>query len=219
MPLIRRYGPFLPFALVVVIAVAGGQINSVDARGRVVDDTDDLPVGGLDIHYGSRVVVSTADGSYVMTALPRGARLTAQKPGYARSTTTAESDSLRLIPLTITFEVKDESTGKGIDMPEARQPASVRVGTGSASGEMVVGPYPARDKPVIICAKGYESKEVFARGVLMDVLLQPGGEGCPPLPTAPPVQTVPPSPSGLRLPSGLPSPILGSPIPSPSSSP
>lgn len=178
--------------------VVGGLINSVDAHGRVVDDTDNTPVTGIAVYYGSRVVIADANGYYAMTALPRDAQLVAQKAGYSRSRATPLSTELRLVPLTITFEVKDEITGKGIDTPEARQPADIRIGQGSASGEMVVGPYPARDRAVIICAKGYESKEVTAHGVLMDVTLKPGGSGCPPLPSSPPPAQVPsasPSPT------------------------
>jgi hypothetical protein len=204
----HRYAISLPFLLLMAATVIGGRINSVDAHGRVVDDTTDLPVSGIAVTYGSRSVVTGDDGSYVLTNLPRGARLQAQKAGYSRSFASAEATELRLTPLTITFEVKDETTSKGIDTPEARQPATVRIGTGTASGEMAVGPYPVRDKPVIICAKGYESKEVFARGVLMDVSLKPGGTGCPPLPTSPPPAQVPsPSPSATGgPPSASPSP-------------
>jgi hypothetical protein len=206
----RRYSPFLPFVLLGVVTLIGGLANSIDAHGRVVDDTDDTPVPGIAVLYGSRVAIAGPDGSYFMSALPRGARLAAQKAGYSRSSAPAESQVLRLVPLTITFEVKDETTGKGIDTPEARQPATVRIGQGSASGEMVVGPYPPRDRTVLICAKGYESKDVTPHGVLMDVTLKPGGDGCPPLPSsAPPVQTVTPSSSPASAP----------PAPTPSSTP
>lgn len=140
-----------------------------------------------------------ADGSYARSALPRGGRLVAQKAGYSRSSTAAESSELRMVPLTLTFEVADETTGTGVEIPEARQPADVRIGQGKASGKMVVGPYPNREKPVLICAKGYELKEVMAHGVLVDVLLKPGGEGCPPLPTSPPPAQVP-SPSSSATP-------------------
>lgn len=188
--------PFAPLVLVALIAVTGGRINSVDARGRVLDDTDGSPIVGISVSVGARSTVTDADGAYFLPNLPRNARLTAQKAGYSRVTAPPDATVIRLVPLTITFEVKDEATGKGIDTPEARQPADVRVGQGSASGEMVVGPYPARDRPVIICAKDHESKEVFAKGVLMDVLLRAGGTGCPPLPASPPPAQVPsPSPS------------------------
>ncbi len=199
------YAVALPFLLVLAVALVGGRINSVDAHGRVVDDTSDQPVAGIAVSYGSRTVIAGSDGSYDMPALPRGARLSAQAPGYSRSAASAEARELRLVPLTITFEVKDETTGKGIDTPEARQPAGVRIGQGSASGEMVVGPYPVRDRPVIVCAKDYEQKEVFARGVLMDVALKPGGPGCPPLPSSPPPAQVP-SPSAIPSPSASASP-------------
>lgn len=189
-----RWGPFVPFVILGMLTIVGGVPNSVDAHGRVVDDTDSTPVGNIAVYYGSRVAVAASDGSFSMTALPRDARLVAQKAGYGRSIMTPGQSELRLVPLTITFEVKDAATGNGIDTPEARQPAAVRVGQGSNSGEMVVGPYPSRDKPVIVCAKGYESREVTAHGVLMTVALTPGGTGCPPLPSsAPPVQTITPS--------------------------
>lgn len=203
----RHYGVFVALALLALVTLVGGLANSVDARGVVVDDTDDAPVAGIAVFYGTRVVVAGPDGSYEMRALPRGARLTAQKAGYTRSSTAAESSQLRLVPLTITFEVKDEVTGKGVEAPEARQPATVRLGQGSASGEMVVGPYPPRGRPLLICAKDYESKEVVPHGVLMDVTLKPGGEGCPPLPSPPPPAQVPsPSPSTTPAPSGTAAP-------------
>lgn len=191
----RFYGPFLPLALLIAVTLAGGWINSVDARGRIVDDTTDAPVPGIAVTYGSRSVLTGPDGSYVMTALPRGARLSAQRPGYGRASAPAEASVMRLVPLTITFRVKDESTGKGVDSPQARQPVQVRIATGDASGEMAVAPYPARDRPVVICANGYEPREVTARGALMEVLLKPGGVGCPPLPSpAPPVESPSPRP-------------------------
>lgn len=187
--------------------IVGGLLNSVDARGRVVDDTDNTPVGNIAVFYGSRNVVAASDGSFEMNDLPRGASLVAQQPGYARSSMAPGQSELRLVPLTITFEVKDDVTGNGIDTPEARQPADVRVGQGSSSGEMVVGPYPNRNQPVIICAKGYESKEVMAHGVMLEVRLTPGGTGCPPLPSsAPPVTTIPPSSTPRSSPSAAPQP-------------
>lgn len=154
-----------------MVTFVGGLFNSVDARGRVVDDTDNTPVPGIAVFYGSRVAIAGPDGSYEMTALPRDARLTAQKAGYSRSSTSAQSSELRLVPLTITFEVTDELTGKGIDSPEARQPDDVRIGLGSASGEMVVGPYPNREKPVLICAKGNRVGGGHGAPSPMDVLL------------------------------------------------
>lgn len=51
MPLVNRsfsshYGAFVPVVLLALIAVGGAFCNSVDARGRVVDDTDNSPVPG-----------------------------------------------------------------------------------------------------------------------------------------------------------------------------
>lgn len=210
-----RWGPFVPFVVLAVVMIAGGLVNSVDAHGRVVDDTDNTPVTDIAIYFGSRVTTAAPDGSFSMTDLPRDAHLVAQKPGYGRSVMTPGQTELRLVPLTITFEVKDADTGKGIDTPEARQPSDVRIGQGTNTGEMVVGPYPNRDKPVIICAKGYASQEVTAHGVLMTVALKPGGTGCPPLPSsAPPVQTITPSGTPPVPPSPAPSAVPSSPAPS-----
>jgi hypothetical protein len=77
---------------------------------------------------------------------------------------------------------------------------------------MVVAPYPARDKPLLICAKGYKSAEVKPKGNLQDVTLAPAaGESCPPLKSPPPA----PSPSGSPGPSGSPAPSPGTPSPTP----
>src|SRR5205814_407914 len=88
-----------------------------------------------------RLVDAGDDGTFVMENLPRGARLATTHKYYGRNDVGAEVPELRLVPLTITFEVHDSATGRGIDTPEARQPDDVQVGKGSASGEMVVGPY------------------------------------------------------------------------------
>ncbi len=189
----HRYALVVPFALLALVTLLGGAVNTVDARGRVIDDTSGEPIAGVAVSYGSRSALTDADGAYLIASLPRGARLTAQKPGYSRLTVQAEAGELRLSPLSIAFTVKDEATGKGIPQPEARQ-RERQLGKGSDSGALIVGPYPLRDAPVLICATSFESKEVTPKGATMDVLLKAGGTGCPPLPTPPP--TPAPSPSG-----------------------
>jgi len=201
----HRYAVALPFALLLLTTLVGGQLNSLDARGVVVDDTTGLPVAGVPVTYGVRTVVSGADGSYLMPALPRGARVSAQRAGYSRSTAPAEASELRLLPLTITFEISEEGAEppKKVPFPEARQQGKT-LGRGTQSGSMVVGPYPTRDTPVLICAEGYESKEVLAKGVLLELTLKPGGRGCPALPS--PSPTVSPSPGGSPAPPSSPTP-------------
>ena len=208
----------VPFALLFLGTFVGGQLNRVDAHGRVVDDTNSSPVPDVTVSFGSRATVTGADGRYELDNLPRGARLDTQQRYYGRHAVPAEQTELRIEPLTITFEVHDAATDKGVDTPEARQPDDTQIGKGTNSGEMVVGPYPARDKPVLICAKNYVSAQVTAQGYLMTVkLTAKDGADCPPLKSPPPPAQVPsPSPSASGSPGASAAP---SPSPRPSGSP
>ena len=79
------------------------------------------------------------------------------------------------------------------------------------SGNKVVSPYPGKDAKLVICAVGYDQKEITVRGVVATVELTPGTNACPPLPTPTP------SPSPSRAPTDTtPS---ASPTPSPAASP
>src|SRR5439155_26683100 len=191
----------------------------VAARGRIVDDTTGLGIPDVAVTYGSRSTATDADGRYAMDNLPRGATLATTHKYYGRNGVAADQAELRLVPLTITYEVHDAATGKGVDTPEARQPADVQVGKGTTSGEMVIAPYPARDVPLLICAKNYRSIEVQPNGNLQNVdLTFAEGQSCPtpttPAPTpTPPITPLPSGPGGPAAPSSGPSP---SPTPQPS---
>ena len=207
----HRRALVVPFAVLLVGTFVGGQLNRVDAKGHIIDDTNGSPVPDVTVSFGSRAVVTGADGSYELDNLPRGARLDTQHRYYGRNAVTAEQTELRIVPLTITFEVHDNTSDKGVDTPEARQPDDTQIGKGTASGEMVVGPYPDRSKPVLICAKDYAPEQVIPQGYLMTVHLSAqAGSSCPPLKSPPPT----PSPSPTAAPSGSPSAS-----PSPSGSP
>lgn len=204
----HRYAVFLPFALLALVTLVGGAVWSVDARGRVVDDASGEPVAEIVVSYGSRSTLSGPDGSYELRGLPRGARVSAQARGYSRSSAPAEATELRLLPLTLTFEVKEEGAAppKGVPNPEARQQGKA-VGRGTKDGSMVVAPYPARGVPVLLCAEGFESREVTPKGVLMELTMKrKEGGACPPLP----------SPSPAASPALSPTPLSPSPSPSPS---
>ena len=213
----HRYALLSPFALIALVMLLGGALNRVDAHGRVIDDTTNEPIAGVAIVYGSRSTQSGDDGTYVMENLPRGARLTTTHKYYGRNEVAADAPELRLVPLTITFEVHDAASGKGVDTPEARQPDDVQVGKGTVSGEMVVAPYPNRNVPLLICAKNYQSTRVTAKGNLMNVdLTFAEGQTCPPLKTPAPT----PAPSITPVPSGSAAPSPGaSPSPTPSGAP
>jgi len=210
----RRRLAVLPFVVLFLGAFVGGQFNRVDARGRIIDDTTNLPIPDVAVSFGSRVTATDTDGRYALDNVPRGAKIDTSHRYYGKHTVPPEQTELRIPPLTITFEVKDEYTTKGVDTPEARQPDDTQIGKGVSSGEMVVGPYPARNAPVLICAKNYQSRSVNAAGYQMDVALTPSaGSSCPPLKSPPPTPPPPtPAPSG----SGSPAPV---PAPSPSGTP
>jgi len=209
----HRYALVAPFVLFLLILLIGGLVNRVDAHGRIIDDTTDEPIAGVAVTYGSRSTATDADGRYVLDNLPRGATLATTHKYYGRNGVAADRTELRLVPLTLTLEVHDAATGKGVDTPEARQPADVQVGKGTVSGEMVVAPYPPRDVPLLVCAKNYTPAEVKPRGNLQNVdLTFAEGQSCPPLKTPAPT----PTPSITPLPSGSPA---SSPTPSPTGSP
>src|SRR5713226_9390261 len=137
----HRYALVVPFVLLALATLVGGAANTVDARGRVVDDTSAEPIAGVGVTYGHRVAVSDADGAYLIADVPRGARLAAQKPGYSRAVSVAaEVGEIRLSPLSIAFTVKDETTRQGIPQPEARQREKL-LSKGGETGEVNVAPY------------------------------------------------------------------------------
>jgi hypothetical protein len=201
-----------PFAVLLLGTVIGGQVNRVDAHGRIVDDTTNLAVPDVTVTFGSRATVTDADGRYAMDNLPLASKLDTQHRYYGRHPVAADATELRIVPLTITIEVKEAGTGKPVDTPEARQPADTQIGKGTVSGIMVVGPYPSRDAPMLVCAKNYKSLEVTPKGYQMGVELSPSAGGdCPPLKSPSPTPSPSPSPSGS--PSGSVSPSAS---PSPS---
>jgi hypothetical protein len=215
----HRYALIAPFALFFLILLIGGLLNRVDAHGRVVDDTTNTGIPDVAVTYGSRSTATDADGRYVMDNLPRGATLATSHKYYGRNGVAADKAELRIVPLTLTLDVRDAATGKGVDTPEARQPADVGVGKGTNSGSMVVAPYPARDVPLLICAKNYRSSEIQPKGALQTVdLTFAEGQSCPPLKTPAPTPTpsITPVPSGSAAPSPGASP---SPTPKPTGSP
>ncbi|OLC53317.1 MAG: hypothetical protein AUH85_14435 [Chloroflexi bacterium 13_1_40CM_4_68_4] len=166
------------------------------------------------VSFGSRVTATDADGRYAIDNVPRSSKIDTMHRYYGKHTIPPDQTELRLTPLTITFEVHDVYTGKGVDTPEARQPDDTQIGKGTATGEMVVGPYPAPGS-VLICAKDYQGQQIRPAGYQMNVDLSPSkGSDCPPLKSPP--ATPSPSPSAAPSGSGSPSPSAS---PSPSGTP
>ena len=194
--------------------LVGGFLNTVDARGQVIDDSTGLPVAGVTITYGaSRGAVSRDDGSYLIPNLPRGARLRTNMPGYQPANPAAEASEIRLKPGSLTLQVNEEGN------PDVHVPGvEVRQGTqvlekcaADPCGQLVVTIVDIVGQDALVCAPGHEQKTIALKGVtLITTLKKQEGGACPPLPT--------PSPSPSPLPTATPS---SSPTPtaSPSASP
>ena len=211
-----RYLVYLPFAVFFFGTWLGGYfLNTVDARGVVIDDTTNGPVGPILVSYGQRGFSTGDDSRYELFNLPRGARVGAQKPGYGAGSAPAEATELRLTPITLTFQVWQEGTDpkQGVPRPELWQDTT-NLGHGTDTGSVVAVPYPDRTKLMLVCAAGYDPKSVEPKGVTMEVTLKadpndPNAK-CPVPPS--------PSPSPSASPSGSPGPS-GSAAPTPTPSP
>ena len=197
-----------PFLLAFVVVLLGGQVNSVDARGRVIDDSTGEPVSGVAISYGkTRGAVSGTDGSYLIANLPRDARLSTRMPGYQPANVAAAAPEVRLKPGTLTVQVNEEGTDeKRVPNPEARQGDRV-LAKGTESGNMVITVIDIYGQKALICATGYASKEIDLKGVtLVMTLPRQEGAGCPALPSPSPAPSPSPSPSPSVTPTPAPSP-------------
>ena len=210
----HRYLVYLPFAVLLLGTVISGQFNGVDARGTVIDLSTKEPVKDVPVVYGNRRTVTDEQGRYQLLSLPRGARITASpRFSYSQQSVPAEATVIELPPITLNFQVnqKDTSPAVGVKAPQVRQGDKV-LGTGTDTGSVVVVPYPEIGSKLLICAEGYTSKEVEARGILQTVELVFGGTGCPPLPSPSPKA----SPSGSAAPPASPA---ASPTASPTATP
>ena len=197
----HKYFVPIPFVLLLVVTVVGGWLNTVDARGRVIDDSTGLPVAGVSISYGAnRGTVSGDDGSYVLANLPRGARIRTRMPGYQPANADAAAD-IRIVPGSLTLQVNEEGT------TDARVPAvEVRQGdkvltkcSADPCGQLVITTVDIVGQTALVCAPGHASKEIGLKGVtLVMTLAKQDGGACPPLPS--------PSPSPTPVPTATPSP-------------
>ena len=197
-----------------LVTVVGGWLNTIDARGHVIDDSTGLPVAGVSITYGSsRGAVSGDDGTYLIPNLPRAARLRTNKPGYQPANPSAEAAEIRLVPGSLTLQVnEDGTTDTRVPGVEVRQGTQVLAKCAAdPCGQLVVTIVDIVGQDALVCAPGHEQKTIALKGVtLITTLKKQEGGACPPLPT--------PSPSPSPLPTATPS---SSPTPtaSPSASP
>ena len=210
-PFRHRHLVYLPLLVLLLATVIGGWINTVDLRGRVVDDFTDDGVPNASVQLGSRTVNTASDGTFEFPNLPKTTSLQIDAPGYTRTHAPTTQDEIRLTPIALTVYVNEAGVtpAKGIAKASIRQGTSKELGTTNDSGQTVISPHPGKDAQLFICADGHEAKTVAVHGVILTVELATGGTGCPPLPT--------PSPSAS--PSGSPAASPTAPAPSPSPSP
>lgn len=212
-----------PFVVILLLTLVGGLANSMDARGRVVDDLTDEPIPGTRLVHGPRQVTSDERGEYVFPNVPRTSKLEVRPPsGYGLTSVLTTVEEIRLDPLTLTIyafdEAKDLETGPAKN-PQARPLANDKIlATGDEFGQIIIAPHPATDqggsqRRILVCGEGFEAKEVDVKGVVMRVPLKAGGTGCPPLPTPTPDPNATPSPSPTA------SPADATPAPAPTPSP
>lgn len=211
-----RIASLVPVLLFVLATLIGGWLNGVEMRGVVVDDTTNDPVGTAGparISLGART--KTADpstGAFTFPDVPRESKVGVDAPGYLRTGVPPTQDEIRLTPVLYTIQINEAGNpDKHIVKADIRQ-GTTSVGTTNDGGNTVLSPYPGKDAKLLICAAGYDQKEITIRGVVGTFEISPGANACPPLPTP----TPPPSPSPSASPGASPS---ASPTPSPTASP
>jgi hypothetical protein len=208
----------VPFVLLALVALVGGWVNGVDMHGHVVDDLTGDPIftaGPATITHGGRTVAADSSGNFVFPNLPRESLVRVDADGYLRTSAPVTQEEIRLQPLSFTIQINEAGNpDKHIAKVEIRQGTSV-IGTTNDGGNTVLStPYPGKDAKLLLCAAGYDQKEITIRGVVGTFEMTPGTNACPPLPTPTP------SPSPSASPSASPgaSPSV-TPTPSPSGSP
>jgi hypothetical protein len=214
----HRVASLVPILLLALATLVGGWLNGVEMHGRVIDDTTSDPVGTAGpatISHGARTMTANpSTGEFVFPNLPRESKVGVDANGYLRTGVPTTQEEIRLSPLSYTIYVNAAGDpAKHIAKADIRQ-GTTSLGSTNDGGNLVISPYPGKDAKLLICATGYDQKEVAVRGVLAVFELSPGTNACPPLPTP----TPPPSPSAS--PSGSPSASpSASPTPSPTASP
>jgi hypothetical protein len=201
----------LPLAVLLLATVLGGWVNTVDLRGRVIDDFTDQGIINASLTHGQRGVGTDANGNFEFPNLPRQSRMRVDANAYFRTSVPTTQEEIRMKPTSWSALIVESGTETHIEKADIRQGTTV-LATSDAGVNTIVSPHPGKGAKVLVCAEGHESKEVEVVGVLQKVELSRGGSGCPPLPS--PSPTVAPTPTGSPAASPTPSPS-----PSPTGSP
>jgi len=194
----------VPFLLLLLVTLVGGQINRVDAQGVVTDASTGMPVTGVSITYGAnRGAVSDAQGRYLIPNLPLDAHLRTNMPGYRPVTVAATEGDIKLTPGSLTVQVNEEgTTDTRVPAVEVRQGTTVLAKCSQDPCGQLVIDLTTKDivgQKALVCAPNHDSKEIELKGVtLITTLSKHEGVNCPPLPS--------PSPSPSSVPTATPSP-------------
>lgn len=203
----------LPILVLFLATLLGGWVNTIDLRGRVVDDFTDQGIINASLTHGQRVVGTDVNGSFEFPNLPRQSKLRVDANAYLRTSVPTTQEEIRMTPTSWTVIIIEAgSPDKHIQKADIRQGTTVLATSGEAVNT-VVAPHPGKNAKVMICAEGYQQKDVDVTGVLQTVELTPGSPGCAPLPSPSPTATPPPTASPSGSPAASPS---ASPSPSPS---
>ena len=205
----------LPIALLALATLIGGWLNGVDMHGRVLDDFTNEPVGTAGVaritHGGRSVTADPSTGTFTFPNIPRESKVAVDAAGYLRTGVPPTLEEIRLAPLSFTIQVNEAGNpDKHIAKADIRQ-GTTALGITNDGGNQVLSPYPGKDAKLLVCAAGYDQKEVTIHGVVGTFELTPGTNACPPLPTPTPAPSPSPSPSDATP--------SASPTPSPTASP
>ena len=204
----------LPILALFLATVIGGWVNTVDLRGRVIDDFSDQGIINASVTHGSRVVGTDVNGNFVFPNLPKQSRMRVDANAFLRTSVPTTQEEIRMTPTSWTALIVDAGApDKHIVGADIRQGTTV-LATSNEGVNTIVSPHPGKNAKVTVCAEGYQTQEVTVTGVLQTVQLASGGTGCPPLPSPSPTA----SPSASASPGASPS-ATPSPSPSPSGSP
>jgi hypothetical protein len=204
----HRYLVAAPFIVLLLVVLVGGLLNTTDVHARVVDDLTDKGINGARITHGSRTTTTDTDGAFALTNVPRTSKYQIDASGYLRTSAPMSAEEIRMRALSVTIYGYDDTKTPDdrVKNPQARDEGNTKiVASGNESGQIIIAPHPGKDAKVLLCADGFEAKVITVVGVLMQVGMHPGGQGCPPLPSPSPAPGV--SPSAPRpSPSASPSP-------------
>jgi hypothetical protein len=208
----HRFLIFVPFTLLFLVTLVGGQINRVDAQGTVIDTSTEQPIPGVSITFGAnRGTVSDAQGRYFIPNLPLDAHLRTSIPGYPPVTVAATDTQIKLTPGTLSLQVNEEgTTDTRVPGVEVRQETTVLTKCAAdPCGQLVIDLTTKNlvGQKATLCAPNHDPKEIDLKGTtLVTTMTKHEGVSCPPHPTPSPAPTPVPTATPVATPSPSASP-------------